>query len=70
MMKSVEATIEPDGQVRLQEPMHLTRRHRAIVTILDMPDVDETALLAEAALAADWLRPEEDEAWSHLNPEA
>ena len=27
--------------------------------------VNETALLSEAALA-DWLRPEEDAAWSHL----
>lgn len=25
-----------------------------------------SALLSEAALAADWNRPEEDEAWSHL----
>jgi len=28
----------------------------------------ETALLAEAALAQDWSRPEEDAAWSHLQP--
>ena len=26
----------------------------------------ETALLSEAALAQDWNRKEEDEAWSHL----
>jgi len=26
----------------------------------------ESALLSEAALADDWNRPEEDEAWSHL----
>jgi hypothetical protein len=26
----------------------------------------ESALLSEAALAEDWNRPEEDEAWSHL----
>jgi hypothetical protein len=30
----------------------------------------ETALLAEAALAEDWLKPEEDEAWKHLQPMA
>lgn len=29
----------------------------------------ETAVLSEAALAADWNRPEEDAAWSHLQPE-
>jgi hypothetical protein len=28
--------------------------------------VSETALLSEAALAADWNRPEEDAAWLHL----
>jgi hypothetical protein len=27
----------------------------------------ETALLSEAALAADWQRPEEDAAWSQLS---
>lgn len=26
----------------------------------------ETALLSEQALAKEWLRPEEDEAWQHL----
>jgi len=28
--------------------------------------VSESALLSEAVLAEDWNRPEEDEAWSHL----
>ena len=28
--------------------------------------IHETDLLSEAALATDWNRPEEDEAWSHL----
>jgi hypothetical protein len=38
------------------------------VTVLDEPaEVPwEAALLAEAALAVDWNRPEEDAAWSHL----
>jgi hypothetical protein len=29
----------------------------------------ETALLSEQALATDWNKPEEDIAWSHLQPE-
>ncbi|HUT04720.1 MAG TPA: hypothetical protein VM163_12610 [bacterium] len=66
MLKSVEATIGPDGKVRLREPVHLTRGCRAIVTIIDEPDVSETALLSEQALGEDWNRPEEDEVWSHL----
>ena len=28
----------------------------------------ETALLSEPSLAEDWLTPEEDAAWSHLQP--
>ena len=28
--------------------------------------ISETALLSEAALSEDWNRPEEEEAWSHL----
>jgi Protein of unknown function (DUF2281) len=30
------------------------------------PDRQETALLSESALAKDWLRQEEDEAWRDL----
>ena len=30
--------------------------------------IDETALLSEAALAEDWNRDEENEAWKHLQP--
>ena len=44
---------------------------RALVTILDEEpagSVSETALLSEASLAEDWNRPEEDEAWSYLQP--
>jgi hypothetical protein len=29
---------------------------------------DEVALPTEAALAPDWSRPEEDAAWSHIQP--
>lgn len=30
------------------------------------PSTDETTLLAEAVVAEDWLKPEEEEAWAHL----
>ena len=69
MLQTVEAMIDETGNVRLLEPLHLSSVHRALVTILDetSPIVfPETALLSEPALAADWNRPEEDEAWSHL----
>jgi hypothetical protein len=69
MIQTVEAIIDPDGKVLLLEPIQLKEPRRALVTILeDEPasKVPETALLSEQSLAEDWNRPEEDEAWSHL----
>ena len=68
MIQTVEAIVDETGTVRLLQPLSLGRRHRALVTILtdDPREEPETALLSEAALARDWNRPEEDEAWSHL----
>lgn len=68
---TVEATIDPSGIVRILQPIVIPTTRRALVTILDEPavEVSETALLSEAALAEDWLRPEEDEAWSYLQRE-
>lgn len=72
MLRTVEAVIDEHGNVRLLEAVHLTAARRALVTILeDTPGAaaSETALLSEQALAKDWDRPEEDEAWLHLHPE-
>ena len=71
MIQSVEAVVDERGVVRLLEPVELTNARRAVLTILDEPAVwpGETALLSETALAEDWNRPEEDAAWSHLQPE-
>jgi hypothetical protein len=67
MPETVEATIEPDGTVRLHQPVRLSVAHRALVIILDdTTSTTETALLSERALAADWDREEEDTAWAHL----
>ncbi|HEV3471546.1 MAG TPA: hypothetical protein VG148_19620 [Pyrinomonadaceae bacterium] len=69
MIKTVEAVIDEDGQVQLLESVRLPEARRALVTILEeepAAGLPETALLSEQALAEDWSRPEEDEAWSHL----
>jgi hypothetical protein len=66
MIRTVEALIDEDGNVKLLEPVRPTSTRRALVTILEEEPVAETALLSEAALAEDWNRPEEDEAWAHL----
>ena len=68
MIQTVEAIVDAGGRVRLLGDVQLAGSRRALVTILEEPAVvpGEAALLAEAALAADWSRPEEDAAWSHL----
>ena len=66
MMKSVEARVEPNGEVHLVEPLHLVHPCRAIVTILDDGPIPETALLSEEALAKDWQQPDEDAAWARF----
>ena len=72
VIRTVEAVIDEDGNVRLLEPVRPPRARRALVTILEegpVTHVSESALLSEEALAQDWNRPEEDEAWSHIQPE-
>jgi len=68
MLQTFEAVIDKQGRIRLVEPVKLPAGQRVLVTILERPvtHVPETALLSEPALAEDWNRPEEDEAWSHL----
>lgn len=68
MSTTVRAVIEPDGTVRLLEPIHLEEARNALVTILDGP-VDgggQTLGLADEVALSDWAREEEAEAWSHL----
>ena len=71
MLRTIEATIEGNGKVKLAEAVKLRGRKRALVTILDedWPEDEspnEAALLSEAALAKDWLGAEADRAWEHL----
>jgi hypothetical protein len=70
MIQIVEAIVDASGRVQLLGEVRITGPRRALVTVLDEPGAaaGEAALLAEAAVAADWLRPEEDAAWSHLQP--
>lgn len=72
MIKTIEAIIDEQGNVRLLEPVQLGSARRALVSILeDAPTIssEDTALLSEPALAKDWNRPEESAAWSHLQQE-
>ena len=69
MERTYEAMIDETGTVRLLERISLPGPRRALVTVLDEevePTAMDSALLSEAALAVDWNKPEEDQAWSHL----
>jgi hypothetical protein len=71
MIRTVEAVIDEQGNVRLLEAIQIPAARRALVMILEeepTATANETALLSERALAEDWNRPEEDAAWSHLQP--
>ena len=69
MIKTVEAIIDEQGNVRLLERVRPGPARRALVTILEESpsEAAESALLSEPALAEDWNRAEEDAAWSHLH---
>lgn len=72
MIQTVEAVIDEQGKVKLLKGLSLPQVRRALVTILEETPaavISETALLSEASLAEDWNRPEEDDAWLHLQTE-
>ncbi len=72
MIQTVEAIIDEQGKVKVLRDVRLPRGRRALVTVLEERPEDgiaETALLSEESLSEDWLKAEEDEAWSHLELE-
>ncbi len=68
MLQTIEVEVDEQGQIHPLEPLPAEAKGRALLTFLPRLRVDEVTLLSEAALAEDWLRPEEDEAWSQYQP--
>ena len=74
MLQTYEAVLQPNGSLQFLDgaalPYH--KPCRVLVTFTEKPVPKDTALcganLSESALAQDWLREEEDAAWSHLQP--
>ncbi len=69
MLQTIEAVVDEKGVLRFLEPIQLPKLRRVLITILNEEPAEDSfnlALASEAVLARDWLRPEEDEAWSHL----
>ena len=62
MLRTFEAVVDEEGNVRLLESVQLPAARRALVVVLDEQpalSVSETASLSEPSLAKDWNRPEE-----------
>jgi len=68
MLQTIEVEIDARGHIHPVEPLPKLPAGRALLTLLNS-SLNESALLAEPALADDWLNPEEDEAWAHLQPD-
>lgn len=64
MTRAIEVEIDEAGGIHLVDPTLKLPQGRAILT---WPENERIypALMSERALA-DWLRPEEDAAWEHL----
>jgi hypothetical protein len=67
MLHTIQVEIDESGQVHPLAPSEKVPVGRALLIVLEA-DTNEAALLSEPALAAEWLSPEEDEAWAHLQP--
>jgi hypothetical protein len=67
MLRTIEVEIDLDGRIHPLEPLPPLAAGRALLTLMS-PPADEAAMLAEASLAEDWLKPQEDEAWASLQP--
>lgn len=67
MFQTIEVEIDETGRIHPLESLRELPVGRALLTLLKTP-LDETLQLAEPALAEDWLKPEEDAAWAHLQP--
>jgi len=65
---TIKVENDASAQVRPLEPPIRLPPGPAPLRLLD-GETNEAALLAEAVLAGDWLKPEEDEAWAHLQPD-
>jgi hypothetical protein len=70
MLQAIEGFIDQDGNLKTIEKITLPKSRRVIITILNEEPSEEDfnlALLSESSLGRDWERPEEDEAWLHLD---
>lgn len=67
MLRTIEVEIDDAGQIHPLESVGRIPAGRGLLTLLSASPND-VHRFSEDALAESWLRPEEDEAWTHLQP--
>ncbi len=69
-LKAIETTLTPDGRINLDGLSPLAGPTRVILTLLESDDeAIDLAKASEQALARDWNRDEEEQAWAYLQEE-
>ncbi len=66
MFQTYKATIDKQGNLKLPDNLVLPSGSQVLITILEEspgPRINDETVLSEPSLAADWNKPEEDEAW-------
>jgi hypothetical protein len=63
-----DAIVEPDGRIRLNTSVHLQKGLKVLVAVprSNKDSALSGIALSEPSLSDDWLNPEEEEAWAHL----
>ena len=72
MFQTYKATVDNQGNLKLPDNLVLPSGSKVLITILEESpgqQVNDEALLSEPSLAADWNKPDEDEAWECLQQE-
>jgi len=67
MARTMEVEVDAAGKIHPLAPEAKPPQGRALLT-WQTPNDQEQLHISEASLAEDWLRPEEDAAWAHLQP--
>ena len=66
MLQTITVEIDANGHIQPLTPIQQLPAGRAVLTLSSTHTA--ATLLAEPALAEDWLKSEEDAAWAHLQP--
>ncbi|WP_422137481.1 hypothetical protein [Endozoicomonas sp. ALC020] len=72
MFQTYKATVDSKGNLKLPDNLVLPSGSNVLITILEESPgqrVNDEVPLSEPSLAADWNKPDDDEAWECLQHE-